>query len=111
MLAIGAPVLIIISLVLSGISNEMDMERALKTAKRELAAKEGPQLAKQWEVQRAVGMYYCVVRKRCVEKGHGRQLSFRSRFVCRFVAIELTHELFLLIIPYHRLPVVQADGS
>ena len=56
MLALGTPVLTTVCLVLSGLSNEMDMERALKNAKKELAAKEGAQLARQWEVQKAVGM-------------------------------------------------------
>ncbi|KAF8514523.1 hypothetical protein JB92DRAFT_140256 [Gautieria morchelliformis] len=42
----------------TSLSDDMDMERALKYAKKELAAKGGNQLAKQWEVQKAVGSYH-----------------------------------------------------
>ena len=56
----------------SGLSNEMDMERALKTAKKELAAKDGAQLAREWEVQKAVGMYHLVVERRRVDKRYDR---------------------------------------
>jgi hypothetical protein len=66
----------------------MDMERALKHAKMELAAKGGNQLAKQWEVQKAVGMSHLVVNWHQVDHRHVRQLSCRSRFVCRLVAME-----------------------
>lgn len=44
------------------------MERALKNAKKELAMKEGAQLAKQWEGQKAVGMCHIV----------GTRLSYSS---------------------------------
>ena len=50
----------------------MDMERALKTAKKELAAKDGAQLAREWEVQKAVGMYHLVVERRRVDKRYDR---------------------------------------
>ena len=51
-------------LVVVGISDDLDMEQTLKNAKRVLALKDGAQLAKQWEVEKAVGVYCVLGRKR-----------------------------------------------